>query len=110
MELGKLSSASTDSIRFWVIEWVEISAYCSVNIFAMLSVYRGIQSTKRNSYRTLELLSIYMVYCVVLSFIFWIIFPNQMNISNLINGIFQFLKVDIGIFIVIYCWHYYSYI
>lgn len=98
--VGGLISTST-SISFWVIEWVEILAYCSVDLFAMLSGYLGIQSTKRSSYRAIELLSISIIYSAILSVIFWIAFPNQMNISNLINGLFPILE---GRYWYLYCY------
>lgn len=97
---GGLSSAST-SIKFWVIEWVEILAYCSVDLFAMLSGYLGIHSTKRSSYRAIELLSISIIYSVILSVILWIVFPNQMNIEDLIKGLFPIIE---GRYWYLYCY------
>lgn len=67
----------------------------------MLSGYLGVQSTKRSSYRAIELLSISIIYSVILSAVFLIAFPNQMNKGNLINGFFPILE---GRYWYLYCY------
>lgn len=73
-------------------QWTEILAYCSVDLFALLSGYLGITSSKRSSSRALELLSISVLYSIFITVVFLGLFQEQMNAKNVIVGLFPFVK------------------
>ena len=68
---GALAYSSGNNIRHWMIWWVEICAYCSVDLLAVLSGWLGIKQKKYSTYRILELLSIVICYCIMLTLVFF---------------------------------------
>lgn len=82
----------TGTSQFWMAQWIEILAFCSVDLFAILSGYLGVNSKKKSSKRAIELLSISFLYCVLITFIFLIIYPEKMDLKNIAIGLFPFLK------------------
>ena len=71
--LTELKPLQASYVTSW---WLEILAYGSVNVFAMLSGILGADSKKKSSYRALELLSIVLLYSVVITVLFYIFSPD----------------------------------
>lgn len=79
----------TEGPRYWIVFWIQICATCSVDLFALLSGYFGIDKRTRSLYRTFELLAIVIFYSVVITLIFFAIdFPEIRSVKNLIKGVF----------------------
>lgn len=89
---GVIDASLIGTGTYWMAQWIEILAYCSVDLFALLSGYLGITSPKRSSNRALELLSISVIYCILITFVFMLLFQEQMNVKNVIVGLFPFVK------------------
>lgn len=51
---GVLNVPAPGSTKYWGIWWVEIIAFCSVDLFAILSGYLGINSRKKVSTESLN--------------------------------------------------------
>ena len=88
---GVLNSSPLGSTRWAATYWVEILAFCSVNLFGVLSGYLGIYSKKKTSARAIELLSISILYCCLLTLAFLFI-NSQMGIKDIISGLMPFAK------------------
>lgn len=88
---GVLDVSPLGSVRWISAYWVEILAFCSVNLFGLLSGYLGIYSKKKTSARAIELLSISILYCFILTIVFLFINP-QMGMKDIISGLAPFVK------------------
>lgn len=69
---GVLNQVSSNTISYGIVWGMEIAAYCSVNLFALLSGYLSCEKKKYSSYRLIELLSSLIFYStlITLAFIF----------------------------------------
>ena len=83
---GLLQAAPYSSSKHWLFWGLEILAYCSVNVFALMSGYLGYGSKKLKSYRVFELLSTVLVHSILLTGIFYIFSPG------LFHGVKDILK------------------
>lgn len=81
---GALTCASRNDSRYWMIWWIEICAYCSVDLFALLSGWLGIKKKNYSIYRTLELIAVVIGYCVVITAVAFIIRPNALGSGKII--------------------------
>ena len=74
---------------YWTAFWVEILAYTSVDIFGLMSGYLGIYKKKTSCVRILELICIVFFYCVCITVVFKIAFPEMViGIKGLLKGVF----------------------
>ena len=89
---GIIDASPIGTETFWVVQWVEILAFCSVDLFALLSGYLGITSQEKSSKRAIELLSISVLYCTVISLGFLVFYPDHMNLKSFVIGLFPILK------------------
>lgn len=88
---GVLSSSGNQqmTVSYWTAFWVEIMAYTSVDIFGLMSGYLGIYKKKTSCVRILELICIVFFYCVCITVIFKIAFPEMVvGIKGLLKGVF----------------------
>ena len=77
------------TINYWAAEWAFICACCSVDIFAMMSGYFGINKKKETIFRAIELIVIVLFYSVVITLCFLIFAPSRITgIVDIIKGIF----------------------
>ena len=76
---GVLSHISAKGARYWIIWWIEICAYCAVDLFALLSGWLGIKKKKYSTYRTLELMAIVIFYCIIITVCFFITIPDCLS-------------------------------
>ena len=60
---GVLDSCDFNSAGYWSSWWIEICAYCSVDLFALLSGWLGIYKKKHSVFRAAELLAV--VFCPI---------------------------------------------
>lgn len=86
---GALGAGSKDySIGYWTAEWVFICACCSVDIFAMMSGYLGINKSKNTCFRSLELIAIVLFYSVLITVLLLIFMPAKITgIKDVIKGL-----------------------
>lgn len=75
-----------------MIWWLEICAYCSVDLFALLSGWLGIRKKRYSTYRTLELITIVICYCIVITLVFCIVSPGVFEGKmDIIKGLIPYL-------------------
>ena len=87
---GILDLASENSFTYWSMWFLEILAFCSVNIFALISGYLGYGKNKFNSYRAFDLICIVATYSVIITAIIYFIFPSNTSIIKyLYDGLFS---------------------
>jgi len=67
--LGGLTEPKLGSAIYWSVWWLEVLAYCSVDLFAILSGYLGINSKKKSIYRVLELAVVVAFYCILITLV-----------------------------------------
>lgn len=85
---GELAACDTGSVKYWVSYWIEICAYCAVDLFALLSGWLGIFKKKNSTYRTLELIAITVFYSVLITVVFLFAAPDVFNgFSDIIYSI-----------------------
>lgn len=64
--------------------YIEILAYCSVDLFALISGYFGIMSKKHSSKKFVELIFTYVFYFVIIGVIVVALFHDKFNAKTLI--------------------------
>lgn len=80
-----------DSLNYWVVWFLEIMAYCSVDLFALLSGYLSCDKKKFSSYRIVELLSMVAFYCLLITVIFLCCAPSYVGgIKGIVKALFPF--------------------
>lgn len=85
---GELAACDTGSVKYWVSYWIEICAYCAVDLFALLSGWLGIFKKKNSTYRTFELIAIMLFYATIITVVFIIIDPKIFNgLGDIIRSI-----------------------
>ena len=89
---GILKNIHMDNEKYWMAWWVEICAYCSVDLFALLSGWLGINKKKYSCFRMLELIITVIIYCIVVTLIFLVFDQGLLQQkSEIIKGIFPYL-------------------
>lgn len=77
------------TISYWAAEWVFICAECSVDIFAVMSGYFGINKKKKTIYRAVELVAIVLFYSVIITLGFAVFAPTELKgVKGVLKGIF----------------------
>lgn len=77
------------SVSYWVSDWVVICAFCSVDIFAMMSGYLGINKSRSTCFRSVELIAVVLFYSVLITAAFLIFMPGKITgIKDIVKGIF----------------------
>lgn len=77
------------TINYWAATWTSICAYCSVDIFAMMSGFFGINKKKDTLFRAIELIAIVLFYSIVITMCFLIFAPSKITgIGDIITGLF----------------------
>ena len=77
------------TINYWAAAWTNICAFCSVDIFAMMSGYFGINKKKDTIFRAIELIVIVLFYSVIITMCFLIFAPSRITgIRDIIKGLF----------------------
>lgn len=66
---GVLASCEFNSTNYWIAWWVEICAYCSVDLFAILSGWLGIYKKKHSVFRAIELLVVVLFCSIIITVI-----------------------------------------
>ena len=66
---GVLASCEFNSTNYWIAWWVEICAYCSVDLFAILSGWLGIYKKKHSIFRAIELLAVVLFCSIIITVI-----------------------------------------
>lgn len=74
---GVLIGPEIGSVKYWGVWLIEIIAYCSVDLFALLSGYLGINSKKKSVYRVIELVVVVVFYCLLITVV-----CRMLNIGN----------------------------
>ncbi len=90
---GILKTAEKGSSVYWFSTILEIIAFSSVNIFAIISGYLGYKKDEQKSFRIIELLSFVLIYCIIITIIYIVIDPSVFTgIKDIIISIFPPLK------------------
>lgn len=86
---GLLGCNEPTSVRYWVYWAVEIFAYSSVDLFAMLTGWLDVNRTSKSStFRIIELLSITLSYSVIITLLFTVFCPEKViGIKGVVKGI-----------------------
>ena len=84
---GILGSVAPFSKQYYVAWFIEISAYCSVNCYALISGYVGVYSTFRY-YKVLEILAQLLFYNILITIIFLIFYPGIVDKTVILSMIF----------------------
>lgn len=85
---GVLHAKDPDQIQYWIAWWVEIVAYCSVDVFALLSGYLGIFRKKDSVYRILELIVTIAFYSIIITVLFGVFMPGSIEgVKSLIGSL-----------------------
>ena len=81
---GVLRASSGNSMKYSVVWWLEICAYSSVDLFALLSGWLGIEKKRYSCYRVIELIAVVAIYCVAVTAIFFVadasVFENAKDV------------------------------
>lgn len=89
---GALQTVSGQyTMKQWMIELLFICALCSVNVFALMSGYFGIDKKRTTVYRAIELIVIVFFWCVVLTVGLFFVKPDTFTIRNLLIGFFPII-------------------
>lgn len=85
-----LDNCKIFTMNYNIVWFLEILAYCSVNCYALISGYVGIDSKFKYS-NILNLWLKVVFYTVIISIIFFILVPETITINNIISAIFPVL-------------------
>lgn len=88
---GILENVEVYSSNYWLAWFLEISAYCAVNCFALISGYVMHKSNLKIS-KLLELWLQIIFYTITITLIMFIIIPETRSIRNIINAIFPIIR------------------
>lgn len=89
---GVLDSCDFNSAGYWSSWWIEICAYCSVDLFALLSGWLGIYKKKHSVFRAAELLAVVLFYSVIITAIFASAVPDLFSGSqDIVNSVMPIL-------------------
>lgn len=90
---GVLSAGTGQSWGYWIAWFLEIAAYCAVDLFALLSGYLCCQKKTFSSYRLIELILSLFFYTVVITGAFLIFAPSLLpTLKVIIISLFPMLK------------------
>lgn len=67
---GVLGEIEKFTNKFWVAWFLELCAFCSVDLFGLLSGYLSCNKKKFSTYRILDLITTLMFYCCVITLLF----------------------------------------
>ncbi len=88
-EGGILQKLSSDTASYWIGWFIEICAYCAINIFVLISGY--VMVSKPIKAKSIISLWLQVLFCSVsLTFLSFLLFPETRTIKNLI---FSFVPV-----------------
>lgn len=88
---GILDAAEPFSVKYWSAWFLEITCYCAVNCFALISGFVMYQRrTKISKFVNLWLQTVF--YTVLAAIIFFIIKPKTIRLSNIINALFPITR------------------
>lgn len=89
---GVLATCQLNSGHYWISWWLEICAYCSVDLFALISGWFGIYKKKNSIFRSLQLFGIVIFYSVIFTVLFSLIEPSVFTgYADVVKSIFPFL-------------------
>lgn len=89
---GVLKNLHESETNYWIYWFIEIVAYCSVNVFAMLSGYLNCEKCKFSSSRILELICSLMFYTIGITIIFYCFYREKVSsIKDVIKSLFPML-------------------
>lgn len=90
---GVLEACDINSTEYWISWWIEICAYCSVDLFALLSGWLGIHKKRHSIFRTFELIMIMLFYSLVITWLFLMLCPDIFaGYSDILYSIFPVLS------------------
>lgn len=89
---GVLDHTVPGTVNDWVAWFFEICAYCSVDLFGLLTGYLNCEKQKFSSYRLLELLGAMLFYSCGITLVFAILAPQIFSgIGSVVIAIFPML-------------------
>lgn len=86
---GILSTVEMASNQYYIAWFLEITAYCSVNCYALISGYVGVNSNFRYSRIILLWLQVFF-YTVIITLIFSVVYPDKITLRMYLNAFFPF--------------------
>lgn len=90
---GVLAAVANASAKYWLVWFLEIIAYGSVNVFGMLSGYLGIDKKHYSTFRLLELLFTVFCYSTVITIVFSIFDRSSViEIKNIVISVFPVIE------------------
>lgn len=89
---GVLNNLQAQEVNYWIFWAIEILAYCSVDVFAMLSGYLSIEKSKFSMYRLLELILSLMFYTISITAFFFLFYKEKIwSLKTIIKSLFPML-------------------
>lgn len=90
---GLLISNEPTSAKYWMYWAIEIIAYSSVDIFAMLTGWLDTnKKSKASVFRVIELIAITVFYSIIITGVFMVFSPEKVvGLKSIIKGIFPML-------------------
>lgn len=86
---GVLAACHLNSGHYWVSWWLEICAYCSVDLFALISGWLGIYKKKNSISRSLQLIGIVIFYSAIFTVLFFLAEPSVFSgYADVVKSIF----------------------
>lgn len=94
---------SLNSVRgYWIVLLCEIIAFCSVNVFGLMSGYLGIMKVRGSCYRIVELIVIVLMYSSLISIVYLAFFNYQFE--SMKDIVTSFIPVVAGKYWYITCY------
>lgn len=90
---GVIENSTQWTFKYWMLWWIEASALCGVDLFALLSGWLGICSVKKSTYKVVNLFAVVSFYCVVITVIWAIAEPSKfIGITSWANSLAPYLN------------------
>ena len=78
--------------KYWLVFWLQILAYTSVDVFGLLSGFLGVFKRRSSSFRIIELVCIVIFYSTCITAVFGIVFPQTIvDAKVLLRSIFPII-------------------
>lgn len=90
---GVIENSTQWTFKYWMLWWVETSALCGVDLFALLSGCFGICSVRKSAYKVVNLFAVVSFYCIVITVIWAIVEPSQFTgVTSWVNSLAPYLN------------------
>lgn len=90
---GVIENSTQWTFKYWMLWWMETSALCGIDLFALLSGWLGICSVRKCAYKVVNLFAVVSFYCTVITVTWAIAEPSKfIGITSWANGLAPYLN------------------